>query len=87
MTTWIGWIEARPEDVVRLKELGVEIDESYNYNEEQGAVQGCSATDEVMERLIEEWPSFWPGAFTGIDENGEILPKEAQKYWEWEPGE
>jgi len=48
-----------------------------------GVIEHCECTEDVMEKLIKEWPGFWLGSFTGCvppHGQGDQLPRGQQKY-------
>lgn len=74
----IGWIRASSQDQYEmLQRLGIEGEIHYG----RGTLEHCEADEETMARLIAEYPGFWPGAFTVVDEEENALPNSQQKYW------
>lgn len=80
--TWAGWVKVKWWfiDRWRLRRLGMT--GAMHYNKRLKCYEYCSVeSDEIMERLIAEFPGFWPGCFTGIYCDGSQLPRYKQKYW------
>lgn len=76
--TYVGWIEGKPEYIPMLRNLGVT--GQMVYAPLNNAIEFCSCSDDVMQRLIKQWPGFHPGCFTAVDSNGNQLPREEQYY-------
>src|SRR4030042_1517172 len=76
MIIYYGWIDARKNQYNELLRLGVKGNITYNRNHE--CFENCECTEKVVCRLIKKFEGFWPGCFTGF-ENEEQLKK--QKFW------
>lgn len=85
--TYVGWIKAWPWQFFKLRKLGVRGKMRYQWwhgRIGKGIFTHCECSHEVMVRLVTQFPGFWPGCFTGIDENGEQLPGTEQYWWHYE---
>jgi hypothetical protein len=82
MITYIGWIKAWPWAWRRLRTLGVQGPMRYNWRNR--VFQHCHCRHEIMIRLMSQFPGFWPGCFTGVDEAGKQLPHDKQIFWKIE---
>lgn len=65
--TYVGWIRAKVEDLDLLTGLGVR--GLRIYNKAEGAFEYCEVPDtKTLDRLEKEFPGFWRGSFTFVEE-------------------
>lgn len=74
----VGWIRARESDRARLRDI-FDVKGKMIYNKAMGCIEYCELDDmEAVEKLRRDFPGFYPGAFTAIDEDGNQLPRDEQ---------
>ncbi len=79
-----GEMTFKADDTSFFRTIWNAVSEAFGVRRPSGVIEHCECTECVMERLIEEWPGFYRGAFTGcLPPYGQDdqLPPEQQKYW------
>ena len=72
----VGWIRARKSDKVRLRDT-FNVKGKMIYNRMMKCFEYCTLDSmEVVEKLRCDWPGFFAGAFTAIDDEGKQLPQQ-----------
>lgn len=74
----VGWIRAQESDRARLRDT-FNVKGKMVYNEAMGCIEYCTLDSmEAIEKLRQQWPGFYAGAFTAIDDDGNQLPRDEQ---------
>lgn len=74
----VGWIEAQKSDKARLRDT-FDVKGKMVYNEAMECFEYCTLDSmEAIRKLWRELPSFYPGAFTALDGDGNQLPQDEQ---------
>ena len=77
----VGWIRAKESDGPVLREF-FNVKGKMIYNEGMGCIEYCTLDSmEAVEKLRRDWPGFYAGAFTAIDNEGNQLPRDEQPCW------
>lgn len=77
----VGWITAQKSDKARLRDT-FSVKGKMIYNEAMGCIEYCALDSmEAVEKLRHEWPDFYAGAFTALDEDNNQLPRDEQPCW------
>jgi len=81
---YAGWIEGPESDRGLLTSLGV----TGPMRHSGKVFEHCHvADDETMKKLIDNYPTFWPNAFTAVDKDGNqpsvAEVDQVQKWWRY----
>lgn len=78
---WVGWIRGHRRQKKQLRRLGVRGAMMWSLHNPYGGIfEYCICDTATMERLLKEYPLFWSRTFTGVDIDGNQLPRERQVY-------
>jgi len=55
---WVGWVVANEDEKSFLEDLGVKVGK---YNKKAGCFEGCSTTNEGLDKLEPHWGRFFWG--------------------------
>ena len=74
----VGWIRAKKSDRARLRDT-FGVTGKMIYNEVMECIEYCTLDSmEAVEKLRRDWPGFYAGAFTALDDDGNQLPRDEQ---------
>ena len=77
LAKYVGWIKAKPQDLKKLMDLGVE--GKMDYNKEHKCFECCEIKNiPTMKKIKEKHKPFWFWSFTAVDEQDDVLPNQYQ---------